>query len=67
MKELRIRIAQHIANGRKAKDLSQAELAALCNLSITTIKRMEGTDQWPGLRQYITVCQVLGIGLMSYP
>lgn len=67
MKELRQKIADELKQARELLGLSQAELADKAGLSITTIKRMEDTKQWPGLRQYIVVCQVLGIGLMSYP
>lgn len=67
MKELRTQIAVTIKKERELKKLSQADLAIKAGLSIATIKRMEDTVQWPGLKQYVTVCQALGIGLISYP
>jgi transcriptional regulator with XRE-family HTH domain len=44
---------------REELQLSQAALAEKTGLGIQTIKRMEDAKFWPGLKQYLIVCEAL--------
>ncbi len=54
MKNLKLKSA------RAAKDLSQEELARLCNVSRQTISAIEKGDYNPSINLCITICKVLG-------
>lgn len=53
MKNLKLKAA------RAAKDLSQAELAKLCNVSRQTISAIEKGDYNPTINLCIAICKVL--------
>lgn len=53
MKNLKLKAA------RAAKDLSQDELAKLCNVSRQTISAIEKGDYNPTINLCITICKVL--------
>ena len=57
MKNLRLKSA------RAAKDLSQADLAALCGVSRQTINAIEKGDYNPTIRLCVGICKVLGVTL----
>lgn len=54
MKNLRLKAA------RAGKDLSQEQLAALCNVSRQTISSIEKGDYNPTINLCIAICKVLG-------
>ena len=54
MKNLKLKAA------RADKDLSQAELAKLCNVSRQTINAIEKGDYNPTIQLCIAICKVLG-------
>ena len=54
MKHLRLKAA------RAAKDLSQEQLAALCNVSRQTISAIEKGDYNPTINLCIAICKALG-------
>ena len=54
MKNLRLKSA------RAAKDLSQEELAKLCDVSRQTISSIEKGDYNPTINLCISICRVLG-------
>ena len=54
MKNLRLKAA------RAAMDLSQEQLAALCNVSRQTISAIEKGDYNPTIRLCIAICKALG-------
>lgn len=54
MKNLKLKAA------RAAKDLSQDELAKLCNVSRQTISAIEKGDYNPTINLCIAICKVLG-------
>ena len=53
MKNLRLKAA------RAAKDLSQEELAALCDVSRQTISAIEKGDYNPTIRLCVAICKAL--------
>ena len=57
MKNLRLKSA------RAAKDLSQADLAALCGVSRQTINAIEKGDYNPTIKLCVGICRVLGVTL----
>lgn len=57
MKNLRLKSA------RAAKDLSQADLAALCGVSRQTINAIEKGDYNPTIKLCVGICRVLGLTL----
>jgi len=48
-----------LKSARAAKDLSQDELAKLCNVSRQTISSIEKGDYNPTINLCITICKVL--------
>ena len=54
MKNLRLKAA------RAGKDLSQEQLAALCNVSRQTISSIEKGDYNPTINLCIAICKALG-------
>ena len=54
MKNLKLKAA------RAAKDLSQADLAALCGVSRQTINAIEKGDYNPTIKLCIDICKALG-------
>ena len=54
MKNLRLKAA------RAAKDLSQEQLAALCNVSRQTISAIEKGDYNPTINLCLAICKALG-------
>jgi putative transcriptional regulator len=57
MKNLRVKSA------RVAKDLSQEDLARLCDVSRQTISAIEKGDYNPTIKLCISICKVLGKSL----
>ncbi len=54
MKNLRLKSA------RAAKDMSQEQLAGLCNVSRQTINAIEKGDYNPSIKLCIAICKALG-------
>ncbi|MBQ4289100.1 MAG: helix-turn-helix transcriptional regulator [Clostridia bacterium] len=54
MKNLRLKSA------RAAKDMSQEQLAVLCNVSRQTINAIEKGDYNPSIKLCIAICKALG-------
>lgn len=54
-------IASRMAERRREKGISQAELAEMTELGIQTIKRMEDAKFWPGLKQFLIICHALDL------
>jgi putative transcriptional regulator len=54
MKNLKLKAA------RAAKDLSQEQLALLCNVSRQTINAIEKGDYNPTIKLCLSICRVLG-------
>jgi transcriptional regulator with XRE-family HTH domain len=57
--EARKMIAGFLKARREELGISQADLADITQLGIATIKRMEDAKFWPGLKQYLIVCEAL--------
>ncbi len=56
-------LGKRLAQARKSRNLTQEKLAELCNLSVSTISRIEtGTCATP-LKTLVNICCKLGIGL----
>lgn len=56
-------LEKRLAQARKPKNLTQEKLVELCNLSVSTIRRIEtGTGATP-LKTLVNICCELGIGL----
>lgn len=54
-------IAGFLASRRKALGISQQSLADATGLGIQTVKRMEDAKFWPGLKQFLIVCEALDL------
>lgn len=54
-------IAGFFKQRREELGISQEKLAEKTGLGIATIKRMEDAKFWPGLKQYIIVCEALNL------
>lgn len=57
--EARKQIAGFLKKRREELGISQDKLAELTGLNRSTIKRMEAADFWPGMKQYLILCQAL--------
>jgi transcriptional regulator with XRE-family HTH domain len=54
-------IAQFFKNKRLELGISQRNLAIKCNMCEATINRMEQGKFWLGTKQYLLICDGLGI------
>jgi len=57
--EARKLISGFLKSRREELKISQAALSEKTGLGIATIKRMEDAKFWPGLKQYLIVCEAL--------
>jgi len=46
---------------REELNLTQQELADLCGFNRATIIRWEAGEFWPGMKQYLIICDKLGL------
>lgn len=67
LNEARVIIAGFLKSRREELKLSQADLAEKTGLGLRTIQRMEAAKFWPGLKQYLTVCEALNLELITKP
>lgn len=59
LNQARVLIAGFLKQRRIELNISQAALSEKTGLGIQTIKRMEDAKFWPGLKQYLIVCEAL--------
>ena len=59
LNEARKIISGFLKQRREELGISQAALAEKTGLGIATVKRMEDAKFWPGLKQYLIVCEAL--------
>ena len=60
MEKTRQRLAEFLKQRRKYLGISQTELSIKSGLGFRTIQRMEEANFWPGLKQFLSVCEALG-------
>ena len=58
-------IGEKISAGRKAKGLTQEELAELSKVNLRTIQRIENNENEPRGKTLVLICEVLDIDLES--
>jgi transcriptional regulator with XRE-family HTH domain len=59
--EARNLIAGFFKQRREELGYSQDKLAELTGLNRSTIKRLEAAQFWPGLKQYLIICEALKV------
>jgi len=59
LNESRKKIAGFLKKRREELGITQAVISEKTGLGIQTIKRMEDAKFWPGLKQYLIVCEAL--------
>lgn len=57
----RIYIAGLLKSRREELKITQTALAERTNLGIQTIKRIENANFWPGLKQFLIICDELNL------
>jgi transcriptional regulator with XRE-family HTH domain len=61
MPDIQELFAQNLRVLRKSKELSQMQLAELCDLSTKYIQEMEGARRYPGPKNLEVIAEVLGV------
>jgi len=61
----RTKIAKRLKTARQGLGMSQKEVAEVCGLTVGTINRMENGKFWLVMRQYVLICQCLGIDYLK--
>lgn len=64
LNNIKEKLAILIKNKRIEQRLSRAELAKRTGLGIATINRLENKTSWPGLKQFVIVCDELSITII---